>query len=100
MYISQNAALSFLRSRNSTDILWVCNDEILLNKSTHTLGHSRKEPTVAVDTYSNLYLSHVTVSDQGQYSCLVSGYPMLKLTIIVIPKSIIHTSGKILVKIT
>lgn len=82
-------------SANTTEILWIRDDNIILNKSKNALGKGKKELRVGVDSFNTLYLTDVTTNEEGYYSCIANGVPIVKIFIRIEPTNIIFTKGKL-----
>lgn len=80
-------------AENSSEILWIRDDNVILNKSKNAFGKGSKELRVAVDSYYTLYLTDVTTSEEGYYSCVKNGLPIIKFFIRIEPTNLIFTKG-------
>ncbi|XP_037030444.1 uncharacterized protein LOC119070282 isoform X2 [Bradysia coprophila] len=77
---------------NSTEMLWIRDENILLNKSKNPGEKGSKDVRVAVDSFSTLYLTDVTKDEEGTYSCFDNGLPIVKFLVRVEPHNLILTN--------
>lgn len=78
-----------------TEIVWIRDDDTLLEKSKNALGKGTNENRVAVDSFDTLYLTDVTKDEEGDYSCIGNGVPIIKFLIRIKPRNVIFTKGKL-----
>lgn len=76
------------RSDGSKDILWLRDEEILLNSSDNC-----RNSRICVDTENILHLTEVTKKENGYYACLVDGVPIARNLVRINAKQILLTAG-------
>lgn len=81
---------------NSSEILWIRDDDILLSKSKDGAEKRANDVRIAIDSLNILYLTDVTKDEEGTYSCFDNGLPMVKFLIRIEPNNLIFTKGETL----